>query len=82
MNKTEAQKKAIEERYSKEGEISKKKESRYNEEGGKTHKEANAYRTKKDSKEDKGMADKEGRVGKKCSTCGQMMKAENVTDRV
>lgn len=70
MDKKEAQKKAIEERYSKEGEINKKKEPRYDEEGGKEHKESNGYRTKEDSKEKAGKADKEGQV---CKTCGRKM---------
>ena len=69
-SKTEAQKKAIEEKYDKEGEIEGKKEPRYDEEGGKEHKESKGYRTKEDSKEKAGKMDKEGRV-KKCKHCGK-----------
>lgn len=72
MNKTEAQKKAISEKYDREGEINKKKEPRYDEEGKKGHKEDDAYRTKKDAKEEAGGEDKEGRVKHKCTECGRM----------
>lgn len=72
MNKHEAQKKAISEKY-KEGSINKKKEHRYDEEGGKEHKESNGYRTKKNSKEKGEDMDKEGKEKKhKCSECGEM----------
>jgi hypothetical protein len=73
MNKTDAQKRAIDEKYSKEGEMSKKKEPHYDAEGKKEHKESDAYRMKKDEKEEKDGADKEGREKKhKCSFCGEM----------
>lgn len=72
MDKTKAQKKAIDEKY-KEGEINKKKHSRYDTEGGKEHKESNGYRMKEDKKEKEGKEDKEGREKKhKCSECGMM----------
>jgi len=69
MDKTKAQKKAIDEKY-KEGEINKKKEPRYDEEGGKKHKESKGYRMKEDKEEEEEHMDKEGRV-KKCKHCGK-----------
>lgn len=71
MNKTEAQKKAIDEKYN-EGSINKKKEPRYDEEGGKAHKESDGYRMKEDSKEKAGKEDKEGKEKHKCTSCGEM----------
>lgn len=45
MNKTEAQRKAISEKY-KEGTINKKKYPRYDTEGGKERKESDGYKLK------------------------------------
>lgn len=72
MNKTDAQKKAISEKYDKEGEINKKKHSEYDEEGGGDNKGKGGYRMKKDAKEEAGKEDKEGRVKHKCTSCGKM----------
>lgn len=47
MEKKEAQKRAIEEKYDEEGELTHEKKPRYDEEGGKKHKEADAEKKHK-----------------------------------
>lgn len=72
MKNTEAQKKAIDEAYSKEGSINKKKEPKYDEESEGDHKGKGGYRTKENAKEKAGKLDKEGKASHKCTSCGEM----------